>query len=624
MPKKIDLPEPTLDRGDLHSYQNDVVEFFKLQPKSAAFLGLGLGKTICALTSIKDVLDAREVEQVLIVAPLRVAKTVWRAEAHRWKHTSKLRIELALGSSEKRLKALNSGAEIIIINQENIPWLINNSGIPWRWDMLVYDESTGIKNPSAIRFKALKRITKYLERVILLTATPLPNGMLDLWSQIYLLDGGERLGRSMTQYKSKYFTPLGYMGGGYQLNAGAKEEIMNKISDVTYTLGSDKLIDLPKRIDIYEPIEISSALLQQYSAIEGRFFHLINKRSSEPEERILIKSCAQKCLQFACGAIYDADGNVHHLHNEKIKRLKDLVDENPGENYLIAYNFRFEINLLLEAFPDAEILTHDPEKIERWNNKEISILIASPASAGMGLNLQFGGSTIIWFGLTWNLTNYLQFNGRLYRQGQKNIVKILHLFIVGTLEEKLLGALQEKAITQNEVLEFLVKLAVAPKKLSFSATQQLTYDESEHNNPSNIIMAITYKNINKIQIEQAMQAAELRYEDDVYSKIMLFLQQHIDRVKIEATESYPNTLFVLATANYEMLLMFLELTKNIIELSVHTKRTTRIGVAIGYYKKDGDEIYGDGIDSAISARDIALPNQVMLDEEIMSFLKTDK
>jgi SNF2 family DNA or RNA helicase len=397
--------------------------------------------------------DIDDVQNILIVAPLRVANSVWLQESRLWGHLRDLDIVVATGTQKQRIDAINKRARITVTNQENLPWLINNSGIPWRWDMLVYDESTGIKNPSAIRFKALKRITKYLKRVILLTATPLPNGMLDLWSQIYLLDGGERLGRSMSQYKARYFTPVGFMGYGYQLNAGAKEEIMNKISDLTLTLDVEDLLEMPDRVDLTEYVEMSPSLMKKYKGLEKDFLYELAEDNAI--EVLHAAALANKLLQFASGCVYDEDGEVHFIHDEKIQRLRELREAHPNENMLVAYNFKFELEALLKAFPDAVLLDKKGEAIVDWNNGKIPMLIANPKSASMGLNLQKGSSILIWFGMSWSLLDYEQFNGRLYRQGQKNKVRIVHILTKGTMDDKVYSAIKAKAKTQSDVLGHL-------------------------------------------------------------------------------------------------------------------------------------------------------------------------
>lgn len=403
-----------------------------------------------ALTVLNDIDD---VQNILIVAPLRVANSVWMQESRLWGHLRDLDIVVATGTQKQRIEAINKRARITVTNQENLPWLINNSGVPWRWDMLVYDESTGIKNPSAIRFKALKRITKYLKRVILLTATPLPNGMLDLWSQIYLLDGGERLGRSLNQYRVGYFTRVGFMGYGYQLNAGAKEEILNKISDITLTLDVEDLLEMPDRVDLVEYVEMASSLMKKYKELEQDFLYELAEDNTI--EVLHAAALANKLLQFASGCVYDEDGQVHFIHDEKIQRLRELREAHPNENMLVAYNFKFELAALLKAFPDGVLLDKKGEAIVDWNDGKIPMLIANPKSASMGLNLQKGSSILVWFGMSWSLLDYEQFNGRLYRQGQKNKVRIVHILTKGTMDDKVYSAIKAKAKTQSDVLGHL-------------------------------------------------------------------------------------------------------------------------------------------------------------------------
>ncbi len=439
-----------LGRHNLHEYQHQMIDFMKNTPRCAVFAGLGLGKSATTLTTIADIDDA---QNILIVAPLRVANSVWAQEARLWSHLRDLDLVVATGSAAERTRALEKRARITVINQENIPWLVMNSKIPWRWDMLVYDESTGVKNSNSQRFKALKKITRYLKRVILLTATPLPNGMLDLWSQIYLIDGGERLGRTFGAYKTRFFVKSGYMGYGLDIIDGGKQEIMNRISDITLTLDVDDLLDMPERIDVTETIELKPALMKKYKQLENDFFYELSQEDGI--EALSAAGLANKLLQFASGAMYDEDKTVHFIHDEKIKLLKELREANPNENLLVAYNFQFEKDLILKAFPEAVLLDKQGVAVDQWNNGKISMLLAHPASASMGLNLQKGGSVVIWYGLSWNLTNYLQFNGRLNRQGQTKRVRIVHLLTKGTLDEKVYAAIQAKAKTQSELLEHM-------------------------------------------------------------------------------------------------------------------------------------------------------------------------
>ena len=439
-----------LDRHNLHDYQREAIDFMINTKKCALFAGLGLGKTGSTLTVLSDIDD---VKNILIVAPLRVANGVWVQESKLWAHLKHLDMALATGTQKQRLEALNARKRITVINQENIPWLINNSGVPWRWDMLVYDEATGIKNPQSQRFRTLRRVLKYLKRVILLTATPVPNGLLDLWTQMFVLDGGERLGRSMRSYKDKYFAPVGYQGYGLVLREGAREEITNKISDITLTLDVEDLLDMPERVDLVETVEIDKGLMTKYKKLEKEFFYEIENHDGI--EAISAAGLANKLLQFASGTMYDEDRQTHFIHGEKIKRLKEIREANPSEPLLIAYNFQFEKDILLNAFPEATLLDKSGKAIDDWNEGKIPILVANPKSASMGLNLQKGGSVIIWFGLSWNLTDYLQFNGRVYRQGQKRHVRIVHMITKGTMDEKVYSAIQAKATTQSDLLSHM-------------------------------------------------------------------------------------------------------------------------------------------------------------------------
>jgi len=439
-----------LKRENLHHYQNSALNVVLNKKKCALFLDMGLGKTTTTLTAIHDLYYNFSVERILIIAPLKVANNVWHKEAQKWEHLQELDIAIATGSVDERLSAINSNKTITLINKENVPWLIEKC--KWKWDMVVIDESSSFKSARAKRFRALKKVMKYIRSIVLLSGTPSPNGMMDLWSQMYLIDQGERLGRTITNYRQRFFVPDGYMGYNYKLKPGAKEQIMELIKDVCVTMTAEDYLELPECINVNEFIELPDKAKQQYKELEKEFIISLDDIDIESPSKAAL---GNKLLQICNGSVYDAERNVHEIHNEKIERLKEIIEDNPGENFLVAYNYKHDLEKLQKAFPKA-VKLETAKQEDDWNKGKIKILLAHPASAGHGLNLQYGGNVIIWYGLTWNLEYYQQFNKRLHRQGQKNIVRNIHLIAKGCLDEKVLFfALSGKAKTQKDLIDYL-------------------------------------------------------------------------------------------------------------------------------------------------------------------------
>jgi len=439
-----------LKRENLHHYQNSALDVVLNKKKCALFLDMGLGKTTTTLTAIHDLYYNFSVERILIIAPLKVANNVWHKEAKKWEHLQELDIAIATGSVNERLSAINSNKTITLINKENVPWLIEKC--KWKWDMVVIDESSSFKSARAKRFRALKKVMKHIRSIVLLSGTPSPNGMMDLWSQMYLIDQGERLGRTITNYRQRFFVPDGYMGYNYKLKPGAKEQIMELIKDVCVTMTAEDYLELPECINVNEFIELPDKAKQQYKELEKEFIISLDDIDIESPSKAAL---GNKLLQICNGSVYDSEKNVHEIHNEKIERLKEIIEDNPGENFLVAYNYKHDLEKLQKAFPKA-VKLETAKQEDDWNKGKIKILLAHPASAGHGLNLQYGGNVIIWYGLTWNLEYYQQFNKRLHRQGQKNIVRNIHLIAKGCLDEKVLFfALSSKAKTQKDLIDYL-------------------------------------------------------------------------------------------------------------------------------------------------------------------------
>lgn len=440
-----------LSRDNLHDYQERGVQFVCDVPRCALWLDLGLGKTTTTLTAISDLLDGLAVERVLIVAPLRVANTVWKQEAKKWEHLQHLRVVVCTGTERQRIASLHETADIYVINRENVKWLVDFYKRKWPFDMVAIDEASSFKSSKAQRFKALRKVTDKIDRLVELTATPSSNGLLDLWAQIALIDGGERLGRTMTAYKNRFFES-DYMGYTWTPRKQSDEIIHGLIDDIVMTMRAEDYLELPERIDSVISMPLKPVLMKQYDELEREF--LIQLEEDEITA-MNAATLAGKLLQFSNGALYTNEhGMFKTLHNEKLDALEELVECN-DEPMLVAYNYKSDLARLRERFPSAEVLGKDDETIARWNRGEIKLMLAHPASAGHGLNLQHGGSLIVWFGLNWSLELYQQFNGRLYRQGQTKPVRVIHLVAKDCIDEKVLTAIENKAKTQDDLLNAL-------------------------------------------------------------------------------------------------------------------------------------------------------------------------
>lgn len=441
-----------LSRNDLHEYQERGVSFIKNKKRCALFQEMGLGKTLTTLTAIVDLLDSFAVNRVLVIAPLRVANSVWHTEAANWEHLSHLTVAIATGNQRNRIAALFKNAEITVINRENVVWLQQHYGKKWPFDMVVIDESSSFKSSSSQRWKALRRVLPMTRYMVLLTGTPSPNGLLDLWAQVHLIDLGATLGRTMTSYKTRFFES-DYMGYSFTPRKGADEEIHKLIEPFCMSMAANDYLELPDRIDLRQPVDIGDKALTMYKQFEKDL--LMTLPEGEEIEALSAAALANKLLQFANGATYtDDSGNYAKIHDEKLEALAELVESN-DEPMLVAYNYRSDLERLQKKFPTAVALDKNPETIDRWNRGEIKMLLAHPQSAGHGLNLQHGGALCVWFGLTWSLENYMQFNGRLHRQGQARPVRIIHLVATGTIDERVLAVLADKNATQNALLSAL-------------------------------------------------------------------------------------------------------------------------------------------------------------------------
>lgn len=443
-----------LSRDNLHEYQNKAVNFIIEKKRCGLFLDMGLGKTVSTLTAVSDLLDSLAVSRVLIIAPLRVANTVWKQEAENWLHLRHLGISVCTGGERNRIARLNQPADIHVINRENIKWLVDLYGQDWPYDMIVIDESSSFKSPKSQRFKSLKSVLHLTNYAVLLTGTPAPNGLLDLWSQMYLVDFGQALGRTMSNYKKRFFESSGYMGYKHEPRKGADEAIHNLISPRVISMRAEDYLELPERIDLVQKVELPPATLKLYLEFEKTL--LVELDNSEFVEASTAAVLANKLLQWCNGAVYvDAMKNWQEVHKAKLDALADIVEDNAGENILVAYNYKTDLERLRAKFPSAVVLDNNPETVKKWNAGDIPMLLAHPASAGHGLNLQRGGALAVWFGLNWSLELYQQFNARLHRQGQTRPVRIVHIIVGGCLDERVIRVLTDKESTQSALIDSL-------------------------------------------------------------------------------------------------------------------------------------------------------------------------
>lgn len=444
-----------LTRADLHGYQETAVEFAKANKKAALILDMGLGKTAVTLTALQDLVRDFEAFKVLIVAPLRVARSTWPAEVEAWDHIA-LDYSLLLGSAKEREAAARSAAPLHIINVDNLVWLIDYWGDKWPYDTLVLDESSLFKSHQTRRFKKLKTRLARLNRVLLLTGTPAPNSLLDLWPQMYLLDQGKRLLRTFSAYRNHYFTS-DYMGYNWTIRPGSHIEIHDKVADLCLRLDARDYLTLPERVDNRVHVELPVGKRANYQRLERDFLIRITEDDTITAANAGV--LVGKLLQFANGAMYLENGDWAKIHDAKLDALAEIVETSAGHPILVAYNYRSDLARLKQRFKFATELDKDPRTIDRWNRGETRMLLAHPQSAGHGLNLQAGGSIIVWFGLTWSLEQYQQFNARLHRQGQTQTVVVHHIVARGTVDETVLEVLANKDAGQGGLLNALRRKA---------------------------------------------------------------------------------------------------------------------------------------------------------------------
>ena len=445
-----------------HDYQQHCINQIIKVKKLGLFLDMGLGKTVTTLTAIRELKFNRfQVRKVLVIAPKKVAEGTWTKEAAKWDHTKILRVSPVLGSQAKRIRALNTPADIYIINRENVVWLVDYYRNAWPFDMVVVDESSSFKSHSAKRFKALASIGSHIDRMVELTGTPSPNGLEDLWSQVFLLDGGERLGRRFTHFRERYFQPNKRGADGmvysYEAKPGTEQTILEQISDICISMKAEDYLQLLD-ITYHEiPVTLDPKANKAYKELERTLVLSL----PENEGDISVTSAAalsNKLLQLANGALYDEERGVHEIHTCKIEAFLELIESLQGKPALVFYNYQHDRTRILKALSGTRLRVRElktPQDEDDWNARKIDVLLTHPASSAYGLNLQQGGNHVIWFGLTWNYELYTQANKRLHRQGQTEKVIIHHLVCEGTRDEDVMQALQRKDDVQSWVMESL-------------------------------------------------------------------------------------------------------------------------------------------------------------------------
>ena len=437
----------------LHPYQEYSKNFILDHPYCALLLDMGLGKTLSSLSAIDELLHTFEIiENVLVIAPLSVAEKTWTDEIEKWDHLQHLTFSKVLGNPKQREEALFKKADVYLINRENVEWLVNYYQRNWPFKTVIIDELSSFKSSSAKRFKALRKVRPKMERVIGLTGTPSPNSLMDLWAQMYLLDQGERLGKTITQYRNKYFAPAqknGHIVYSWQLIPGAEEAIYNKISDICVSMKAKDYLQLPPRTENIIELDLNPTSWKQYKELEREYVLELEGTDVVASNAATLSN---KLLQLSNGAVYDENGDGREIHQEKLNALERVIEDAQGQSVLVFYQYQHDLERIQARFKQAKALNVSDGDIEKWNEGKIPLLLAHPQSAGHGLNLQKGGHIIVWFGLTWSLEFYQQANARLDRQGQTQPVIIHHLVTKGTIDEQVIKALQAKEQGQSALM----------------------------------------------------------------------------------------------------------------------------------------------------------------------------
>lgn len=443
-----------------HPYQQAAKQWVIEKPKCGLFLPMGLGKTVIALTAICELMyDRFEIGKVLIIAPIRVVKSTWPNEIRKWRHTQKLSYSMLVGDKKSRIKAARQEADIYLINRENVAWLVDYWRSDWPYDMVVIDELSCFKSPQAKRFKALRKVMPLVNRFVGLTGTPTPKGLPDLWSQVYLMDAGQRLGKTLSVFRSRYLIPgrrNGHVIYEWNLQPNAKRRIIEAISDICMSLKTEDWLKLPPCSYLRHTVALSPKSLNQYKRFEREKILEISEDGVITGANAGVVS--NKLLQFAGGAVYDEKHNVRVTHDTKLEALEDLTESANGEPVMVFYYFKHEYTRIVERFKDTYTISaiETSEDVGRWNRGEIDMLLVHPASVGHGLNLQEGGSIVVWYTLpNWSLELYQQANARLHRQGQEKSVRIYHIIAEGTIDEDVMQSLEQKDVTQKALIEAL-------------------------------------------------------------------------------------------------------------------------------------------------------------------------
>lgn len=454
-----------LKKEQLHDYQVKAVDMIVNNFNCGLFLDMGLGKTVSTLTAIQELRKIGFIDKVLIIAPKKVAQVTWKDEINNWEHLKGLRISVIDGTAAQRRAAMMADADIYTVSRDNVVWLVvEHGGVKLPYDMVVIDELSSFKNYASKRFKALKRVRKFIPRVVGLTGTPAPNGLIDLWAQMFLIDEGKRLGKTITGYRDRFFT-AGRKNGDivyqWDLKSPAEEteqKISDLIKDICISMSAEDYLKMPDKLMYYDRVKLSDKDFKAYKTFE-REQVLEFIESGETITAASAAALSNKLQQFANGAMYDADRKVLQLHDEKIEKLKELVEAANGQPVLIAYTFKHDLDNIMDALKEYKpVKLEKPEQVADWNAGKINVLVTHPASAGHGLNLQKGGHIMIWYGLTWALELYQQFNARLYRQGQKKPVSIHHIIATDTVDEKIIKSLDGKDTTQRSLMDAIKEI----------------------------------------------------------------------------------------------------------------------------------------------------------------------
>lgn len=435
-----------------HNYQAYAINYIEQHPIAALLLDMGLGKTVITLTAIKNLMfDYFTVKKVLVIAPLRVARDTWPDEINKWEHLKDLTYSDVVGSQKERLAALNTKADIYIINRENVTWLIEKSGQPFDYDMVIVDELSSFKSHQSKRFKSLIQVRPKIKRMVGLTGTPSSNGLMDLWAQFRLLDMGKRLGRFISHYRQRYFDPdkrNGMVIYSYKPKSYAEDAIYKQIEDISVSMKAEDYLDMPDLVMNEVVVKLSDKEQKVYDELKAE---MIVEVKDQAIDAINAASLSNKLLQMASGKVYDDQGDSVSIHERKLDALEDLVEAANGKPILIAYWFKHDLEVIQKRVGARLLKTS--QDFKEWNEGKVSVAVIHPASAGHGLNLQAGGSTLVWYSLTWSLEFYQQTNARLYRQGQKESVIIHHLITKGTVDEDAMSALKRKDKGQQALLE---------------------------------------------------------------------------------------------------------------------------------------------------------------------------